>query len=45
MLLAMTRGEIILVVLVFTLVYSAALVPRVGAFIGRTLALALRSRD
>jgi hypothetical protein len=38
MLLGMTRGEFALVVFVFGLVYSAALVPRVGAFVGRHVA-------
>jgi hypothetical protein len=38
MLLGMTRGELGLVVFVFLLVYSAALVPKVGAFLGRKLA-------
>jgi hypothetical protein len=37
MLLGMTAGELGLVVFVFVVVYIAALVPKVGAFIGRKL--------
>jgi len=38
MILGMTHGELALVVFIFGLVYAAALVPRLGAFIGRRLA-------
>jgi hypothetical protein len=38
MVLGMTHGELGLVLFVFGLVFSAALVPRLGAFIGRKLA-------
>jgi hypothetical protein len=34
----MTHGEIVLVAFVFGLVYFAAFVPRLGAFVGRKLA-------
>jgi len=33
----MTRGELGLVAFVFGLIYSAALVPRLGAWVGRRL--------
>jgi hypothetical protein len=38
MLFGMTRGELILVVFVFALVYFSLLIPKLGARIGRALA-------
>jgi hypothetical protein len=45
MILGMTHGELALVLFVFGLVYVAALVPRLGAFVGRRLAGGARSRQ